>query len=177
MKSCMSVIETIIKEVVDREGGYIDHPADKGGPTNFGVTLRTLKAWRGTDVTSTDIRHLERAEAERMLMHKYVLKPGIFALGWPSVIAKVSDMSVHHGPRRAIKMLQRACGVEEDGIMGPTTCNKADSINHQTLVTKMVQIRTIRFVRIVKHDPTQIVFLEGWIKRAHSFLPHVNKTA
>ncbi|MDU6240386.1 MAG: glycosyl hydrolase 108 family protein, partial [Bradyrhizobium sp.] len=41
------------------EGGYTNHPADRGGPTNMGITLETLRAWRHNDaLTAEDVKQL-----------------------------------------------------------------------------------------------------------------------
>jgi lysozyme family protein len=31
-------IDDLIDLVIDREGRYVDHPADRGGATNWGIT-------------------------------------------------------------------------------------------------------------------------------------------
>jgi lysozyme family protein len=170
MKLSIEDIHLIVDEIIEREGGFVDHPDDRGGPTNFGVTMKALSAWRGYEVSRADIANLSRKEALGLLTHRYVLMPGIYALGFRGVVRCVADMSVHHGPTRAIKMLQRAVAVQEDGIMGPTTRGAADNMRADLLVDRLVKIRCIRFVRIVEHTPSQIAFLEGWISRALSFI-------
>ena len=42
----MNAIEQILDDILRREGGYVNHPADRGGPTNFGITAQTLGNWR-----------------------------------------------------------------------------------------------------------------------------------
>ena len=42
----MPTVHDIAREIVAREGGWSDHPADPGGPTNHGVTLATLRRLR-----------------------------------------------------------------------------------------------------------------------------------
>lgn len=34
--------EEILNDVLRREGGYVHHPSDRGGPTKFGIAARTL---------------------------------------------------------------------------------------------------------------------------------------
>ncbi len=60
-------IGLILPFIEQWEGGYVDHPADKGGPTNMGITLNTLARWRGHAVTAADVKALTRAEARQIL--------------------------------------------------------------------------------------------------------------
>jgi hypothetical protein len=52
-------VDTLIDEVISREGGYVDHPADRGGPTMFGITEAVARA-NGYD---GPMRNLPRATA------------------------------------------------------------------------------------------------------------------
>lgn len=57
---CSGLLAGIVKPF---EGGYVDHPADPGGATNLGITIHTLRAWRGAAVTKQDVKNLTVAEA------------------------------------------------------------------------------------------------------------------
>ena len=48
-------LQTLIAELIQREGGYVDDPDDRGGPTKYGITLATLQAWRHTPVSAADV--------------------------------------------------------------------------------------------------------------------------
>lgn len=43
------------------EGGFVDHPTDKGGATNMGVTLKTFREHYGNGKSVKDLK-LMRAE-------------------------------------------------------------------------------------------------------------------
>ena len=70
----------IIETILQREGGYVDHPADKGGPTNFGITQATLANYREHAVTATDVHSLTRTEAAAIYEAIYVRPFDRFAL-------------------------------------------------------------------------------------------------
>lgn len=57
--------------VLEREGGYVNHPDDPGGATNMGITIKTLGAWRGRTATEAEVKRLTRAEAERIYHARY----------------------------------------------------------------------------------------------------------
>ena len=66
----------IIDAILRREGGFVDHPADQGGPTKYGVTQRTLKQYRGRSVTVGDLRDLGESEARLIYQRLYITGPG-----------------------------------------------------------------------------------------------------
>ncbi len=169
--------EDLIGDLLGREGGYVDHKADKGGPTNYGITLKALSAWRGYGVGKGDIRLLSKSEAEAIYEANYFIAPGIDGL--PELLQPVAfDMAVNMGPVTAIKLLQRVIHklgspITVDGHLGPRSyqsaviaCNvyKADVLRSICLARKEY------YRNIVDNDASQSVFLTGWINRANSFL-------
>jgi lysozyme family protein len=129
----MKSVQTLAEEIVTREGGFVNDPADPGGATNHGVTLNTLRRL-GIDVTgdsridTADVRALTRAQAVAIYIEHYFRRPGLGAL--PEVLqASVFDMYVNSGAN-AVKVLQRllssmgfAC--EPDGQIGAQTIRAA----------------------------------------------------
>ena len=167
----------LIGDLLEREGGYVNNSADKGGPTKYGITLKTLAAYRGHDVEQGDVRVLTKSEAEDIYEANYFIAPGIDGL--PDLLQPVAfDMAVNMGPVAAIKLLQRVIHklgspIAVDGHLGPRSyqsaviaCNvyKADVLRSVCLARK-------EFYRdLVDRDASQSVFLTGWINRANSFL-------
>lgn len=158
-------VDEIIAEVVAREGGYVDHPADRGGPTKFGITQATLAEWRGHAVTADDVERLLVSEARNIYRRQYVELPGFEALPDP-VRAYVVDAGVLSGPAQATRWLQAVLGVAVDGVCGPVTRAAAEAANGERLVLRMARERCLGLAAIVSRNPSQSVFLVGWISRA-----------
>jgi lysozyme family protein len=125
----MHSVSHIAKEIVAREGGYVNDPDDPGGPTNFGVTLATLKRL-GLDVDGSgainrqDVKQLSAAQAEEIFLKHYFADPGIAGLPEP-LQASVFDMYVNAGSN-SVKILQRLLNdmgqaLVVDGEIGPKT--------------------------------------------------------
>jgi lysozyme family protein len=55
--------------VFQYEGGFVDHPRDPGGATNRGITLRTLRDWRGDDSLTADAVRALTEEADELTRH------------------------------------------------------------------------------------------------------------
>ena len=102
----MTLIETLIAEVLKKEGGYVNHPADKGGPTNYGITQDTLTNYLGRKATIDDVKNLQKSTAAEIYENNYFIKTGIQLLPEP-IIPLMFDMAVNHGGHGAIKMLQK----------------------------------------------------------------------
>jgi hypothetical protein len=167
-------IESMIEALIAREGGYVNHPADRGGPTNYGITRQTLAAWRGRPVTTDEVKCLTRSEAAEIYRASYYFGPGIDSL--PAAIqAHVLDIAVNSGPRTSIRLLQRAlnrcgAGIKEDGVLGPATRAAAAASPGAIINRELVAVRLRFYDDIVARDPRQRAFIDGWRKRANVFL-------
>jgi lysozyme family protein len=99
-----------MKFVFAREGGFVNDPRDPGAATNLGITIATLKAWRGHNVTEDDVRHLKRAEAQQ-IYHKWYWHPAWCGDLPPGVDLLVFDAAVNMGIEPALNLLRRQIGV------------------------------------------------------------------
>lgn len=171
------MIQTIIKNIIKREGGYVNHPADRGGPTKYGVTEKALTHWSGRTVTEEDIKNISKTTAYEIFYHQYFIIPKIDTL--PQQLHEIMlDMSVNHGFRRAIRILQRTLtlldiSLKVDGYIGPITLNAVDDAisrkSLKNLINNLIDARVAFYDQIIKNDSTQTVFRNGWINRAESF--------
>lgn len=132
----MHTVESLARDIVRREGGYVNDPDDPGGATNLGVTLATLRSL-GIDldgdgaVDTADLRALTPDRAAAIYLRHYYEKPGIGLLPEP-IRASVFDMQVNAGAN-AVKILQRliaafGVAVREDGVIGPGTARAAAKV-------------------------------------------------
>ena len=129
----MQTVRQIAKEIVAREGSFVDDPDDPGGATKYGVTIHTMRRL-GLDLTgdgkvdARDVQRLDMAQAVEIFLTHYFRKPGIAQLPQP-LQPSVFDMYVNAGAN-AVKILQRllqAMGqdVTADGVLGPKTAQAA----------------------------------------------------
>ena len=168
----------LIAGIIKREGGYVCHPADRGGPTNWGITLKTLQSTRKGMVNADDVAALTRAEAATIYRERYLNGPRISTL--PVVVqAATLDYAVHSGPRRAITMLQRACNdllpkcdpLKADGIIGPATrlrvVKAINEVSGAAVVNALCDLRIAHLKAIVRGDKSQRAFIKGWQRRVN----------
>lgn len=115
-----SRFETSLARVLAVEGGYVEHRADPGGATKYGVTRHRLAQHRGRPVSKSEVRALTKAEAAAIYRAVYwdALRGDDLPAG---IDHAVFDFAVHSGVPRAVRALQRAVGAAEDGRIGPAT--------------------------------------------------------
>jgi len=128
----MKSIDQMIQDVLRREGGFVDHPNDRGGPTNHGITQKTLSLYYGYSATKAEVESLSVNVAEEIYKRNYYYGPGINTLS-ENIQPFIFDCAINHGPRTAIKFIQRVCNqagyepaLSEDGAIGPNTRKAAD---------------------------------------------------
>ena len=150
----------ILGAIVKAEGGYVDHRADLGGPTNMGITAATLGEWRrsGRNATRAEVKALTRAEAEAIYAVRY-LRP-FDAIADPDLRHYLIDLGVLRGPRAAAQMLQDVVGVEADGWIGPDTL-KAMKPYARHLLVMLIGMRFAHIAQRVRESPSQKVFQAG----------------
>jgi len=158
--------DEIISAILRREGGYVDHPTDRGGPTKYGITLRTLETWRGRKLTPRDVRALTIEEARRIYRQQFIVGPGLHRISDGRLRALLVDAAVNHGPRRAIQLLQRMLGVTGDGILGPRTLAALRRMDARRVYLGVCAERVRFYGRLIGRDSSQAVFARGWLNRA-----------
>ena len=152
--------ELCLGVVLEKEGGFADNPADPGGATNLGITLRTLSAWRGAAVTAEDVRALTREEAKEIYRAHYwnVMRCDELPRGIDLI---VFDFGVNAGPATAVKALQRALGCNPDGGVGPVTLEAARRAEPCGLVEALAKARLDYLAAL----PAFATFGAGWTRR------------
>lgn len=138
--------DELIDRVLDREGGFVNHPADPGRATKWGITQATLSQWRGQDATVADIRALSRDEAREIYRLRY-LAP--FTDAPIALKEHLFDIAVHSGLQTAKTLRRRA---DDDPA-------------------RLFAERLKYLSRLVQSKPTLSVFLPGWINRVLEFAP------
>ncbi len=143
------------------EGGYVDDPRDPGGATRYGVTRRVLAAWRGRPVGTEDVMRLTWDEAKKILLAQYLDPIGVDQL--PGGLDYcVADAAFNSGPVQAVKWLQRALGVDDDGHLGLVTLRAAAAVKDPAAAVKSYDAERLGFMR---HLRTWPVFKNGWLGR------------
>jgi lysozyme family protein len=107
-----------IQGVFAHEGGYTNHPADPGGPTNWGITIYDARKYWKPDANASDVKDMPKEVAERIYQAHYAA-PLCYDDLPAGVDYTVLDYGINSGIWRSAKALQRCCGAVPDGIIGP----------------------------------------------------------
>lgn len=184
----MQSVDEIAREIVRREGGYVNDPDDPGGATKYGVTIHTMRRL-GLDLTkdgrvdARDVKALSEGEAVEIFKTHYFTKPKIGELPVP-LQASVFDMYVNAGGN-AVKILQRVLAkfghpVSVDGQLGPNSIKAVKSVfgtapNH--IVDAYGIARRNYYYALAdrrtasrKYARTRSGAKGGWIRRAEEFI-------
>lgn len=181
--------DQIIDDVLEREKGYVDHPADRGGPTNFGISAAVLGIWRslGRPATRDEVRALQVTEARDIYAAEYISRPGFGEVWYEPLKVLLVDAGVNHGQSTAIRWLQRALGFgggrRVDGVMGRETKAAVSALSAERAREVYVAVLRERvelylalglegadvkqFLRA--HPTSQLANLRGWLRRAMEF--------
>lgn len=173
-------VDQLIDAVIDREGGYVNNPADKGGPTCFGITEAVA---RGQGYSGA-MRALPRSEAVEIYKRIYWLRPRLDEVAQRSarIAAELFDTGVNMGPAVAVTFLQRALtalnrngtdypDLVPDGRIGEATLSALDtfvaargkSSGETVLLRALEALQGERYLRLAERRPANEAFLYGWL--------------
>jgi lysozyme family protein len=159
------------------EGGdtYTNHPADRGGPTKYGITLKTLLDWRAKPVTEDDVKKLTEMEAKLIYRHRYWDPLSLDLVQDGPVAMMLFDQAVNRGVGMVAQQVQLAlrdlgAPMVLDGKIGPGTIRELNAKKPLTFGIAFFKQSQISYATIVAKNPAQAVFLRGWINRTHTLL-------
>lgn len=155
--------------VLKHEGGYSDHPADKGGATNMGITQASYDDWRaGQGFPRQPVSGISGEEVKKIYLSRY-WKLGKCDQLPPPLDYVHFDGCVNHGIKQASKFLQRALGVEDDGAIGPKTLSAVRQDDAAGRIDEVcgniLDQREDFYHKLVEKDPSQKAFIKGWMNR------------
>jgi lysozyme family protein len=173
-------VDALIEGLIEREGGYVDHPADKGGPTCLGITEPVARAhgYAGS------MRQLPREEAAAIYKRLFWLRPRFddVATRSPRVAAELFDTGANMGPAVAATFLQRALtalnrtgsdypDLVPDGRLGERSFAALDAYlavrgrhsGETVLLRALEALQGERYLRLAERRPANEAFLYGWL--------------
>ncbi|HCA5022547.1 glycoside hydrolase family 108 protein [Acinetobacter baumannii] len=173
-------IEQYLEELIKREGGYVNNPADRGGATKYGITQAVARenGWNG------NMKDLPLEFAKSIYKKQYWLEPRfdqVNALS-PSVAEELLDTGVNCGTGFAKPLLQRALNLlnnqgkagwpdlKVDGVYGSATLgalktylSKRGKDGEKVLVRVLNIMQGQRYIEICERNKSQEQFFYGWI--------------
>ena len=172
--------DPVVVDILENEGGYQQIEEDKGNynskgelvGTNHGISGRMYEKFIGRPPTAEDMQELPIEEAVAIYEKEYI-QPAEQKLDIDSshpAYQQIIDMFVKEGEPSAVAIIQRATGAKVDGKAGPQTRKKLAAVDPVELNNRLVEERKKQIKRKVKEDPSQSVFLNGWMSRADKYL-------
>jgi lysozyme family protein len=170
----------LIDALIEREGGYVNHPADRGGPTCFGITEAVARAHGYAGAMAA----LPRDEAAAIYRRLYWLRPRFDEVAKRSarIAAELFDTGVNMGPAVAATFLQRALtalnrngadypDLTPDGRIGSRTLSALDTFlavrgrrsGETVLLRALEALQGERYLRLAERRPANEAFLYGWL--------------
>ena len=150
----MASFDIAIAKTLGHEEGYVSDPADPSGETNFGISKRSYPDVNIRELTVEQAREIYRRDYWHSLYDQ---------LNDQHVANALFDFGVTAGVDEGIRRLQRAVGVQEDGIFGPETLA---AVNNAGAPAAQFFLERIRYYAGLA---TFHIFAGGWVKRSLDF--------
>jgi hypothetical protein len=156
------------------EGGYSNNPNDYGGATNKGVIQSVYDEYRRSKGLPTRaVLYITDAEVLDIYRNRY-WSPSQASLMTRALAIAHFDTAVNFGVSGSVMFLQETLGLAADGVFGPMTRSALERSNTSSTARRYVQGRiNYRYTR-VSQDPSQRVFLQGWLNRDNDLMRYIS---
>jgi len=174
-------IAAMIDGILDREGGYVDHPSDPGGATNWGITQRVARAngYQG------HMSQLPKATARDIYYRQYIVTPGFLGIAEidAAVAEEVVDSGVNCGPARAAKWFQTALNlfnrrgadypdIAVDGQIGAQSlaafrgliAKRGAAVARDLMIDALDGLQFGHYASLAESNPKFEDFMPGWVR-------------
>lgn len=172
-------VEQMIEDLIDREGPFVDHPADRGGPTCWGWTEESARS----EGYAGAMKDMPRSWAAAAYNRKYFIRPGfnqVYMLSQP-IAEELFDTAVNMGLSIPAPWLQRWLNamnrigkiypdISIDGRIGPATIGALRSFLHargaegeKVMLRGLNSLQGARYLELTEKRELNETFLYGWI--------------
>lgn len=180
----MSTFEKAIPVILRHEGGFVNNVNDRGGATNYGISLRFLQGFSDGDLNNDghidieDIKNMTIDQAKIVYRAEWWDKYKYGAINDQTIATKVFDYAVNMGSSRAHKLLQSSLNaafglsLSVDGVLGPATFAVINAVADGDQEGKLISAYSDRvwafYQSLIAQRPSLKVFQNGWRNRAYS---------
>ncbi len=162
-----------VEKTLGHEGGYVNHPSDKGGETNWGITVDVAKAngYKGK------MKDMTREQAIGIYKLIYWDKLNLDKVKNETIAQIIFDLAINTGVSSAGKKAQEMINfmtkdkdIEEDGIIGDITLSKLNEIDtnreRELAILLLTFIQGEHYLKCMRNREENEDFALGWLRRA-----------
>jgi lysozyme family protein len=185
--STLSLFQKALKFTLVWEGGYVDHPNDLGGPTNYGIIQETYNTYRQRKgLTTRSVKDITIAERDDIyltlfwdeleLEKKGEEIPRFYFLHPALKIILFDNFVQFHSKGAAFSFLREALGLGISYTIDSSLINALRQNNTLEFAKKVCQCRINYRHQRAKENPSQEVFLQGWLNRDYALIKYMDKS-
>lgn len=178
----MANFKTAYDKTAAFEGGWVDHPNDKGKETYAGIARAFFPNWKGWAIVDSYKSkpgfpsNLPKAElaplVESFFKTNFWDVIRLDEITNQEIAEELYDTGVNFGHSRAIKFAQEACNLltvnalDVDGKIGPKTITAINSYKYPKVLFNLLNVlQAEAYVENCRKNISQEVFLRGWLTR------------
>lgn len=158
--------ESAFLYTIGNEGGYSDITQDKGGPTNWGITISDLGRWRKHAVTKEDVKNLTQDEAKQIYFDWYWKPLNLDAIKEKNVAVALFDRSLLNGLTGVSRHVKSVLQVPQDELDNfDAWITRINACDTRWFITCLAGFCLLAHLERIDTDSSQKRFEDGWTNR------------
>jgi len=164
------MFEKALQFVLQNEGGFVNHLNDRGGATNMGITIHTLSDYLGRQATIEEVQNLSLKTVFDIYKKNYWDILRLDRVQHQNLAMALFDQAVNRGTGRVARQIQSIVKVKADGIIGPISLKAINTSDPKKTLIEFIKETQNSYLSIVRNDSSQVIFLQGWMRRSHKLM-------